>query len=72
MQQDFSHITDPKAREKLLQGAEEQSTRIMEGIASALRGPTSAAMLGEANRPQSTMADQLAGGNAEFASLLAG
>ena len=72
LQQDFSHITDPEAREKLLRGSEEQSTRIMEGIASALRGPTSAAMLGEANRPQSTMADQLAGGNAEFASLLAG
>ena len=72
LQQDFSHITDPEAREKLLRGSEEQSTRIMEGIAAALRGPTSAAMLGEANRPQASMANQLGGVGDEFAALLAG
>jgi hypothetical protein len=72
MQQNFDHISDPKVRERMLIAAQDQGERIMEGIAVSLRGPTSMAMLAEANRPDTGLADQLAGGNEEFAALLAG
>jgi hypothetical protein len=72
MQQNFDHISDPKVREKMLTAAQDQGSRVMEGIAVSLRGPTSMAMLSEANRPDTGLAGQLAGGNEEFAALLAG
>jgi hypothetical protein len=71
MQQNFDHISDPKVRERMLMAAQTQGSRVMEGIAVSLRGPTSMAMLSEANRPDTGLAGQLAGGNEEFAALLA-
>jgi len=72
MQQNFDHIADPEVRLKMLTAAQDQGSRVMEGIAVSLRGPTSMAMLSEANRPDTGLAGQLAGGNEEFAALLAG
>ena len=72
MQQNFDHIADKEVRLKMLTAAQDQGSRVMEGIAASLRGPTSMAMLSEANRPDTGLAGQIAGGNEEFAALLAG
>ena len=72
MQQNFDHISDKDVRERMLIAANDQGSRIMEGIAAAERGPVSMAMLSEANRPGTGLAGQIAGGNEEFAALLAG
>jgi hypothetical protein len=72
MQQNFDHIADKELRLKMLTAAQDQGSRVMEGIAASLRGPTSMAMLSEANRPGTGLAGQIAGGNEEFAALLAG